>query len=104
MKLMGGGDDTPPNDPLARFRLKRTLPSMSMTLHELVNEARRLPPGQMAELFDVLLAETFAAPDAVTEAAWRQETQRRVAEIQDGRITGVPGEMVMAELRRIVGR
>lgn len=75
-----------------------------MTLEELVKEARQLPPGQMADLFDVLLAETFTAPDAVIEAAWRQETQRRVAEIQEGRVTGVPGEVVMAELRQIVGR
>ena len=33
-----------------------------MTLEELVKEARQLPPGQMADLFDVLLAETSPRP------------------------------------------
>jgi hypothetical protein len=92
------------HESLASRRSARHFPAMSMTLQELVSEARQLPRAQMAELFDVLLEETFAAPDAETEAAWQQETRRRVAEIEGREITGIPGEQVMAELREIVGR
>jgi putative addiction module component (TIGR02574 family) len=76
---------------------------MSMTLQQIVSEARQLPRDQISELFDLLLAESFAQPDPENDAAWRVETSRRVAEIQSGRVKGIPGEQVMAELRQIVG-
>lgn len=76
---------------------------MSMTLQQIVSEARQLPREQLSELFDLLLAESFAQPDAEIDAAWRTETGRRVADIHAGRVRGVPGEQVMAELRKTVG-
>ncbi len=76
---------------------------MSMTVAQIVAEARQLPWEKKAELFDLLLVETFAQPDPETDAAWRQETRRRIAEIETGQVKGIPGEQVMAELRHIVG-
>ncbi len=76
---------------------------MSMTLQQIVSEARQLPRDQLSELFDLLLVESFAQPDPETDAAWRVETRNRVAEIQSGQIKGIPSEQVMAELRQIVG-
>jgi putative addiction module component (TIGR02574 family) len=75
-----------------------------MTVQQIVNEARQLPREEMSELFDRLLAESFAQPDPEIDAAWREETRRRVADIRSGRVQGIPGEQVMAEVRRIVGR
>lgn len=74
-----------------------------MTVRQIVDEARQLPPEQMCELFDLLLAESFGQPDSEIDAAWREETRRRVAEIRSGQVQGVPGEQVMAEVRRVVG-
>ncbi len=34
---------------------------------------------------------------------WKQETRRRIAEIESGKVEGVPGEVVMAKARKIVG-
>lgn len=76
---------------------------MSMTVQQIVSEARQLPRDQLSELFDLLLAESFAQPDPENDAAWRDETNRRVAEIQSGQVKGIPGDQVMAELREIVG-
>ena len=76
---------------------------MSMTMQQIVSEARQLPRDQFSELFDLLLVEGFAQPDPENDAAWRVETSRRVAEIQSGRVKGIPGDQVMAELRQIVG-
>lgn len=76
---------------------------MSMTLQQIMSEARQLPREQISELFDLLLAESFAQPDPEIDAAWRLEARRRVAEIQSGQVKGIPGEQVMAELRQIVG-
>ena len=77
---------------------------MSLTLDQIVAEAKQLPREQSAELIDRLLAATVDAPDAEIEQAWKIETRRRIAEIESGAEPGVPGEQAMAELRRIVGR
>jgi putative addiction module component (TIGR02574 family) len=76
---------------------------MSMTVEQIVAEARQLPAAQKNELFDWLLVESFAQPDPEVDAAWRLETRRRIAEIENGKVQGIPGDQVMAELRQIVG-
>ena len=75
---------------------------MPMTLDQIVEEARRLPPEQVIELVDRLTEELHVSPKI--EAEWRAETRRRVAEIESGQETGIPGEVVSARIRRIVGR
>jgi putative addiction module component (TIGR02574 family) len=80
-----------------------TLRGMSMTVDQIVAEARQLPREQKSELFDWLLAESFAQPDSEIDAAWRVETRRRIEEIQSDKVKGIPGEQVMGELRKIVG-
>jgi len=76
---------------------------MSMTVEQIVAEARQLPRAQKSELFDLLLVEAFSQPDPEIDAVWRVETRRRIAEIEGGEVQGIPGEQVMAELRKIVG-
>lgn len=76
---------------------------MPMTPQQIMSEARQLPREQMSELFDLMLAESFAQPDAENDAAWRVEVRHRIEEIESGKVKGIPGEQVMAELRQIVG-
>lgn len=75
-----------------------------MTVEQIMEETRRLPRDQLAELVDRLTVELHQGIDPGVEDAWRAETRRRVAEIESGRAEFIPGEEVMAELRRIVGR
>ncbi len=77
---------------------------MAMSVEQIVSEARLLPRELAAELFDRLLVETFTTPDPETEAAWKKEIQRRIADIESGREPGVDGDEAMVELRKIVGR
>ncbi|MCX6955105.1 MAG: addiction module protein [Verrucomicrobia bacterium] len=77
---------------------------MSLSLDQIVAEARQLPRAQSAELFDRLLAEMIDNPEAEIEQAWKIETRRRIAEIESGAEPGVAGEDALAELRRVVGR
>jgi hypothetical protein len=72
-----------------------------MTLEQIVTETRRLPCEQINALFDLLLAESFAQPDADVARAWRTETRWRIAEMESGAVQGVSGRQVMAELREI---
>jgi len=76
---------------------------MPMTLQQIMSEARQLPREQISQLFDLLLAESFAQPDPEIDAAWRSDVRRRINEIETGKVKGIPGDEVMAELRQIVG-
>ncbi len=75
---------------------------MSMTLEQIVEEARRLPPEQVMELVDRLNDELL--PESEIDAAWKKEARRRIAEIESGAVEGIPGEEVSERIRRIVGR
>jgi putative addiction module component (TIGR02574 family) len=76
---------------------------MALTLKELYIEARQLPREQAAELMDLLLIDTFSVPDPAVEETWGREIDRRLAELESGAVQGIPGEQVMAEVRKIVG-
>jgi len=76
---------------------------MPMTLKELYAETRQLPREQAAELMDLLLIDTFSEPDPTVEKAWGREIDRRLSEIESGKVKGIPAEEVMAKARKIVG-
>lgn len=76
---------------------------MPMTLKELYAESRQLPREQAAELIDLLLIDTFNEPDAAVEESWGREIDHRIAEIESGKVQAIPGDQVMAEIRKIVG-
>ena len=75
---------------------------MPMTLDQIIDEARQWPAEQVAELVDRLTQQLQATPEI--DAAWRNETRRRLAEIESAQVQGVPGEVVSDRVRRIVGR
>ncbi len=74
-----------------------------MTLKELYAETRQLPREQAAELMDLLLIDTFSEPDAAVQEAWDREIDRRLAELESGKVQAIPGDQVMAEVRKTVG-
>jgi putative addiction module component (TIGR02574 family) len=76
---------------------------MPTTLDQIVEEVRHWPQEQVAELVDRLTFKLHPGDPAVAEA-WKQETRRRVAEIENGTVTGIPGEEVSARIRQLVGR
>ena len=46
---------------------------------------------------------TFWNIDPKIEKAWGDTAMRRLKEIEDGKVKLIPGEQVMAEIRKIVG-
>ena len=77
--------------------------TVPMTLEQIVEETRHWPPEKVGELVG-RLTEDLHASDPATEAAWKQETRRRLAEIENGTVQPVDGEAVSARIRQIVGR
>lgn len=77
---------------------------MPISVDQIVAEARSLPREQIAELVDRLTISLYETMDTQVEDAWKTETRRRVAEIENGEVQGVPGDEVSARVRRIIGR
>jgi putative addiction module component (TIGR02574 family) len=77
---------------------------MPLTIEQLAEEAMQLPVASRARLADELVESLdFAEPDEI-QRLWAAEAVRRRDEIRSGQVKPVPGEQVVAEVRRIVGR
>lgn len=74
-----------------------------LTLEQIVEEIRHWPPEKIGELVG-RLTEDLHTSDPKIEAAWKIEIDRRIEEIQSGKVRGIAGEEVSARIRKIVGR
>ncbi len=77
--------------------------TVPLTLEQIVEETRHWPPEKVGELVG-RLTEDLHTSEPEIEAAWKAEIDRRVDEIQSGKVQGIPGEEVSARIRKIVGR
>lgn len=69
---------------------------MPMQLDALETEVLKLSPAERSHLLDRLVASLDA--DSEIADAWALEAERRDAEIDAGRVTLVPGKVVLARL------
>lgn len=85
--------------PVSRYNL-----CMNRSAAEILEDARRLPPGEYDWLIAELLQSGDGASDAELETAWKHEVERRVAEVESGSATTSSWEEVEAPLRaRLAG-
>ena len=77
---------------------------MPITLDQIVEETRQLPPDVVAELVERILIARHGGMDADVEQSWKREAQRRIAEIESGQVVGIPGEEVAARVRKLLDR
>jgi len=70
-----------------------------MTLEQIIEETRHWPPEKVGELVG-RLTEDLHAGDPETEAAWKAEIDRRIEEIQSGKVQGIPAEEVFEKVRQ----
>lgn len=76
---------------------------MAMTLDEIVEETKHWPPEQVGELVG-RLTDDLHNSDPEIEAAWKTEIDRRIEEIESGKVKGVPAEEVSARIQKILNR
>ena len=62
-----------------------------------------MPADVVAKLVDRIMAERHGEPDPATAAAWKEELNRRLAEIESGEVEGIPIEDSLARARKIAG-
>jgi putative addiction module component (TIGR02574 family) len=72
---------------------------MSRTAAEILEDARRLPPSEFDWLIGELLQQGDGSSDAEIEASWKDEAERRVAEVEAGTAVTYSWDEVEAELR-----
>jgi putative addiction module component (TIGR02574 family) len=76
---------------------------MPMTLDQIVEETKQLPADVVAELVDRILLTRHGGIEPEFEAAWKTEIDRRIAEIESGKVQGIPVEQSLARMRKIAG-
>lgn len=77
---------------------------MPLTLEQLTAEAMRLPVESRVLLADRLVESLDSAEGDDIQRLWTAEAIRRRDEVRTGRVQSVPGEQVLDEVRRLVGR
>ncbi len=77
--------------------------SMPMTLDQIVEETSHLPADVVAELVDRILLARHGGIEPDIEAAWKTEAHRRIKEIEEGKVEGIPLEESLARIRKIAG-
>ena len=78
--------------------------AMPLTLDQITEEAIKLPPESRALLADKLVQSLESEePDAILQL-WSAEAIRRRDEIRSGQVKPIPGDQVIEEARRLVGR
>ena len=77
---------------------------MNRSAAEILEDARRLPPGDFNWLIGELLQAGDGSSDAEIDASWKVEVERRVAEADAGTAVTYSWEEVEAPLRARLAR
>jgi hypothetical protein len=78
---------------------------MNERIKAIVEEARKLTPGERLELFEMLRAEFSVEADGAldgVEAAWLKEVERRVSEAASGETKLVDFAAVLSRVHSLV--
>jgi putative addiction module component (TIGR02574 family) len=75
---------------------------MPMTLDQIVEETRHMPPDVVAELVDRILVARHGASEPDAAAAWKKEIGKRIEDIETGKMKGIPVEESLAKIRNLV--
>lgn len=77
---------------------------MTTALAELEEKVRALNSSDKAALIRLLIGELDGPPEPGVEKAWIAEEKRRHHELLEGRVKGIPGEQVFANVRALLAR
>lgn len=72
---------------------------MARAVTDIEQDIRGLSREEKVDLIRSLIAELDAPADANVERAWLETSQRRYRELVEGKVSGVPGPLVLKRLR-----
>jgi hypothetical protein len=88
---------------LVKVRAAGEICPMPMTLDQIVEATREMPGEVVAELVDRIMVGRHGGTDPSVVESWKTETDRRIAEIESGKVKGVRLEESLARGRKIAG-
>jgi len=77
---------------------------MTVLVEQITDKALLLPSEQRLALVERLLASLNVPTQAEVDKAWAEEAERRVREVDEGKVTPLSGEKVFRDLRRRLAR
>ena len=77
---------------------------MPMTLDQIVEETREMPGEVVAELIDRIMVARHGGMESSVAESWKAETDRRIAEIESGKVKGVTPAENAARIQKILRR
>ena len=80
-------------------RSRDSFPDMTRPARELESKALRLSRRERARLAQRLISSLDQKADADVEKLWLQEAERRLRELQSGKVVGIPAEKVLRKAR-----
>lgn len=78
--------------------------SMRMAIEQIVDGIREWSEEDVAELVDRIYRIKYGDISPAIEAAWQEETHRRIADLESGRVQGILLEDALAKARAIGDR
>jgi len=72
---------------------------MAANFDDIMKDALSLPPETRAMLAEHLLDSLNGADQKRIDALWADEIEKRIREVDEGRVTPIPGDEVMERLR-----
>jgi putative addiction module component (TIGR02574 family) len=76
---------------------------MPISLDQIVEETRELPPEVVAELVDRIMTARYGGIESRVAETWKKEIDRRIAELESGKVKAVSVEDSLARARKIAG-
>jgi putative addiction module component (TIGR02574 family) len=77
---------------------------MPITLDQIVEATRKMPGEVVAELIDRIMVARHGGIEPSVIASWKTEMDRRIAEIESGKVKGVTPEDNAARIQKILWR
>jgi putative addiction module component (TIGR02574 family) len=77
---------------------------MTAKAAQILRDAIQLPPGSGADIAGTLLESLDEPGDKGVEAAWAKEIERRIRDVESGKVKLVPWSEVRRRLRRRLAR
>jgi putative addiction module component (TIGR02574 family) len=76
---------------------------MPISLEQIVEETSQLPADVVAELVDRILLACHGGIEPNLGAAWKTEVQRRIEDLETGKVNAIPAEESLARIRKAIG-
>ena len=79
---------------------------MTQAVAHILDEVEQLSESERTE-FRHAIIDRLPLTDEIQpeiEESWKQETRRRLAELESGKVEAIPGDVVSRRIQKIVGR